>query len=352
MSSAISSAPEYVAARRVLIDALVALRPHLDAMIVIGAQAVYLRTVDRIPHYQPFTPILHARSLSRWITVGVGPADLGGTVSNGPVGPGVLRLTRRMEGGSAGIMPSIWAWGGWCVGKHEGSGFTTDADLVVDPGLLGETPLLGDVMLAAGFTSTNEPGIWVRRIKHPDFHDGIAVPVDLIVPARIAPKAGRRGARLPGGHGNRAARKTPGVEGALVDHSPCLVPALDPGDGRGLVVNVAGAAALVVAKAHKLGERLATPSRLVAKDAGDLYRLFEATAMTEMAATTRRLLADERSAATTMQALDYLIRLFGTPRSPGVELAAGALADVADPATVSGLVVGYTRDLDNAVRNG
>ena len=46
---------EYVAARRVLLDALVALKPHIDAVIVIGAQAVYLRTQDRMPHYQPFT---------------------------------------------------------------------------------------------------------------------------------------------------------------------------------------------------------------------------------------------------------------------------------------------------------
>ncbi len=42
-------------ARRVLLDALTGLRPHLDAFVLIGAQAVYLRTVDRIPGYQPYT---------------------------------------------------------------------------------------------------------------------------------------------------------------------------------------------------------------------------------------------------------------------------------------------------------
>ena len=46
---------EYVDARRVLLDALVGLRPHLDAFVLIGAQAVYLRTIDRLPGYQPFT---------------------------------------------------------------------------------------------------------------------------------------------------------------------------------------------------------------------------------------------------------------------------------------------------------
>lgn len=273
----------YVAARRVLLDALVALQPHMDAVIVIGAQAVYLRTRDRMPNYQPFT---------------------------------------------------------------------TDADLVINPGRLATDPLLGDAMRASGFRATREPGIWIRTFEHPDFDDGIAIPVDLIVPSHVAPRAGRRGARLPGGHGNKAARKTRGVEGALVDHDPLLITALDDTDDRRVVVNVAGAAALVVAKAHKLGERLRTPSRLIAKDAGDLYRLFEATALTRMAATTARLLADERSSDVTRQALAYLTELFRTPSSPGIELATHALADVADASTITALIVGYTRDLVAATRHG
>lgn len=46
---------EYVEARRVLLDALEALRPHLDAVVLVGAQAVYLRTAGRLESYQPFT---------------------------------------------------------------------------------------------------------------------------------------------------------------------------------------------------------------------------------------------------------------------------------------------------------
>lgn len=37
-------APEYVAARRVLLDALGALDEHLDSLILVGAQAVYHHT--------------------------------------------------------------------------------------------------------------------------------------------------------------------------------------------------------------------------------------------------------------------------------------------------------------------
>lgn len=38
--------PEYVLARSVLLDALQALAPHLDAVVLVGAQAVYLHMGD------------------------------------------------------------------------------------------------------------------------------------------------------------------------------------------------------------------------------------------------------------------------------------------------------------------
>ena len=173
----------------------------------------------------------------------------------------------------------------------------------------------------------------------------MTVPVDLIVPAQLAPKAGRRGARLPRGHGKTAARKSDGVEGAVVDFDPFEITSLEEGDNRRIVVNVAGPAALLVAKTHKLGERLKTPQRLMAKDAGDVYRLFDATATADMSVLLDRLLADDRSASATEVALDYLRRLFATPRSPGVELAITALAGVAEEATVATVMTGYTRDL-------
>lgn len=38
--------PLYVMARRALLDALDALRPHLDAVVLVGAQAIYMHTGD------------------------------------------------------------------------------------------------------------------------------------------------------------------------------------------------------------------------------------------------------------------------------------------------------------------
>ncbi len=60
--------------------------------------------------------------------------------------------------------------------------FTTDADLVLNPTLLGPIPPLGEAMLAGGFVLTDEPGIWEARFMRPGFDDEIVVPVDLIVP--------------------------------------------------------------------------------------------------------------------------------------------------------------------------
>jgi hypothetical protein len=268
---------EYVQARRALLDALTALRPHLGAVVLIGAQAVYLRTEGRLPGYQPFT---------------------------------------------------------------------TDADLVLDPGQLADRPLLAVAMTDAAFSFSGEPGIWLWRPPSQDTTAGaLTVPIDLIVPEQIAPKAGRRGARLPGEHGNSAARKSAGVEGALVDHDPIEIAALEPDDIRRIVVNVAGPAALLVAKAHKLGERLQTPNRLIAKDAGDVYRLIEATPLTDVVRLIQRLQADDRSAASTSKAIEYLRALFSTPRSPGIQLAVSALAVAADERTVVDTMTGYTQDL-------
>lgn len=263
---------EYVEARRVLLDVLYALRVHLDAVVLVGAQAVYLRTAGRIEGYQPFT---------------------------------------------------------------------TDADVVLDPTLLGDIPPLREAMEGAGFVLTDEPGIWEARFMRPGFVDEVVVPVDLIVPEELAPKAGRRAARLPGQHGKTTARKSPGLAGAVVDNGPVDLVSLEGGDPRTTTVNVAGYGALLVAKLHKLGDRLATPQRLQAKDAGDIYRLFDAIDPDEMTALLQVLLKDRRSSGTTSKALVYLDQLFTTGSAVGVDLAVEALRGVLPQSTVSAALTSY-----------
>ena len=267
---------EYVEARRVLLDVITALTPHLRAVILVGAQAVYLRTEGRMAGYQAFT---------------------------------------------------------------------TDADVVLDPTQLDPTPSLADAMTRAGLTLTDEPGIWEARFNRPGFAEEIVVPVDLIVPEELASKAGRRAARLPDGHGKTTARKSAGLAGAVVDFSPIEIGALEAEDPRRLSVNVAGYGALLVAKLHKLGDRLATPQRLQAKDAGDVYRLFDAIAPDEMAAILTDLLGDERSRDTTAKALTYFDELFAARSSVGVRLAVDALRALLPEETVAAATLAYATEL-------
>jgi len=164
-------------------------------------------------------------------------------------------------------------------------------------------------------------------------------------PRKLAPTAGRRAARLPGDHGKTTARKSPGLAGAVVDNGPLDLVSLEGGDLREITVNVAGYGALLVAKLHKLGDRLVTPDRLNAKDAGDIYRLFDAIAPDEMAGLLSTLFSDSRSSAATSKAVVYLDPLFLSRGRTGTQLAVEALRNVLPEATVIAALTAYADEL-------
>lgn len=145
---------------------------------------------------------------------------------------------------------------------------------------------------------------------------------------------GSTAARL-GVHGKRAARKARGLEAAIIDNAAQEIRAFDPDDPRSFELRVAGPAALLIAKAHKLGERLERPTRLEHKDALDSLRLLRATPTDDLAARFESLLADPRSAETTREAIDYLAALFDTPDAPGSQMAAQAVEGLDDPVAVA-----------------
>ncbi|HEX6686521.1 MAG TPA: hypothetical protein VF062_27365 [Candidatus Limnocylindrales bacterium] len=283
--------PLYLAARQVLLDALGALSRHLDALVLVGAQAIYLHTDD---------------------------AEL-----------------------DIAIAP-----------------FTADADLAVDTRRLPGEPQLAKAMLDAGFSlkiksaGGVEPGSWIRQVDV----DGRprTVPVDLIVPAALADGHGRRDARLPA-HGERAARWANGLEAAVIDNAPMRILSLEPhADAREATVKVASVAALLIAKCHKIHERLdqdpPRPVRIKSKDAGDVIRLMRgSTTPSEIGATLALLSQNSTAGASVVIGFDYLRKLFEYPRSPGVTLAAdalrGALTEeevrVVAPEFVSGVVGSY-----------
>lgn len=257
---------EYVLARSVLLDALEALAPHLDAVILVGAQAIYLHTGD---------------------------ADLN-------------------------IPPT-----------------TTDADLALAPNKLGDSPLLEDAMQAAGFVLAADPGAWRGRM-------GVAI--DLMVPEALSGRRSRRSARLPI-HGDRVARRTTGLEAAIVDNEPRELTALDPSDGRRVRVRVAGPAALLVAKVIKIEERRDQPQRQELKDGLDVLRILQAVPTEELAQRLQELTDHALAGEVTRQAVEVL-RGDGTdPNGQIASLAARAVGVLENPDTIAASVVALVDDL-------
>ncbi|MFE3542412.1 GSU2403 family nucleotidyltransferase fold protein [Nocardia sp. NPDC059177] len=261
--------------RTALLDALDALAEHRAAVIVVGAQAVYMHTGD--------------------LTI---------------------------------ALPEM----------------TKDSDVAINPLVLRDDPRLEVAMTAAGFVPNlnQQPGSWVN--PH-------GIPVDLMVPEYLAGPGGRqaRSARIPP-HGKRAARRARGLEAALIDHREVVDREFVDGDTRALVANVAGPAALIVAKCHKIAERIQQPSRLNDKDAHDVYRLLAACDPTRVAESFAVLLGEEISRDVTTEAVTHLSQLFAAEvDAVGAAMAGRAEEGFGEPEYVSRAVCLLARELLAAI---
>lgn len=224
---------------------------------------------------------------------------------------------------------------------------TSDCDISLDPSKLGEEPHLEELMEKAGMKRGNNPGDW-RTSRKLSSQENVEVAVDLMVADSVGggkPKS--RGARL-GFHGKLAARKTLGLEGALIDNEVVKIGALSAKDTREVEVKVAGPTALLVAKLHKIHERK-DHRREVSKDALDVLRLLSIRSSKENVGVIKRLLNDERSRDATRTALGYLKAHCSTERSYVPQLAQQA-AGVGNPG-ISRACARYAsillRDLEN-----
>jgi len=268
----------YVAARRVLLDALEAIKPHLSALVLVGAQAVYI----------------HA-----------GEADLA-------------------------VAP-----------------YTTDGDLALDPARLEPKPLLEVSMERAGFSlREGAVGIWQESVDV----EGVTrtVTVDLLVPESMG-GPGRRAARIPP-HAKRVARKVAGLEGAMVDRDLHKIGALDPSDKRQFELMVAGPAALIVAKVHKITDRQGDDDRMSDKDALDVYRLLRAVPTQDLAQRFRRLLAESLSRRVAEAARTQLPQLFGRINAPGTQMAVRAAHPLENGETLAASLAALMEDLLRALQ--
>ncbi len=221
---------------------------------------------------------------------------------------------------------------------------TKDADLALDPRRLGTDPLIEAAMMRAGFyqDAGGQPGAWLSV-------EGI--PVDLMVPESLAGSGGKqaRAARIPP-HAHTAMRRARGLEAAVVDCAEMTVSALDPSDGRVRTVKVAGPAALLVAKTHKIAERVGDPTRLNDKDAHDVYRLLQSQETQLLARDLRTLRENDVSRECTEYALERIEVLFASgPDAPGAAMAGRAEEGVGDPDVVSTATALLAADLLTAL---
>ncbi len=243
--------PAFSAAREILLDVLATLSVYpSSAIIVVGAQAVYLRTAMIIIDAAPFT---------------------------------------------------------------------IDSDIAIDPRIIPETPSLRALLEDHGYVlRDNQPGLY--SAPHLEPHISEAANVDIIVPELFAADAGRRNANLQY-DGSRAARRTAGLEIALYDNSPLDVGSFASPHRVLHNVHVAGRAALLVAKAHKLGDHIEDPTRpMKAKDALDVYRLLAASPAGEIAGTLRSHAGKPNVDTVIVQAVTFLRKLFATADAPGSRL--------------------------------
>jgi len=248
--------PLYIAARRSLLDCLDALSDHRRALVLVGAQAIYVR---------------------------LGEADIA-------------------------VAP-----------------FTKDADVMLEPALLATEPTIKEAMESAKFTAADQPGTWISPA---------GIPVDLLVAAAVAGGgASHRGARLPEPHGRQVARRVKGLEGALIDSDTISIGALEPADARAHDIRVAGPAALLVSKLHKIGERAATPSRLNDKDAYDVFRILRGTETADLAMRFKALENDDTCSSIANEALEYARQNFGAVNGTGIEMLQRAVRGLGEDET-------------------
>jgi hypothetical protein len=142
-------------------------------------------------------------------------------------------------------------------------------------------------------------------------------------------------------------RRSRGLEAVLVDSSKMVIAALDAvADTREFEVAVAGPAALLVAKLHKVYDRIDTPSRLDIKDAHDIYRLLRAVETDVLSTVLGHLLVEDLSAQVTREALNHLGELFEKGSDARGSVMAGAAEElVGDPAGVAESVALLAQDL-------
>lgn len=279
-------APEalYIASRRVLLDALYALEDQRDALILVGAQAVYLRSEEANLGVAAFTA----------------DADLG--IDRNLLGDLPL-LERAMEAADFKLSDDP-------ARRQPGQWFRAIE-------VQGEQVLIPVDLLIPGQFSGTSPN---RRSAN-------------------LPPHGRMAVRKVDGLELALADNS-------VVRIRSLDPANDPRTANIKVAGISALLTAKAYKIHdRLADT--TPGRQSNKDAGDVIRLMTTSNPSVVAATFNELLQnpDERIRETAQTGLTYLKDQFGRVRGPGIQMAEHALAGAIPVGRIRGLAPAYIKAL-------
>ena len=229
---------------------------------------------------------------------------------------------------------------------------TRDGDVVLNPVFVAESPKLVDLMSTIGVTpaTADRPGIY-GYTSEADLPWGERTTVDLIVPEAYA-GPGRRAARITGQPG--AVSRARGLELAIWDrHLTTLTTVDEP--AKSIPAHVAGPAALLIAKAHKVHERLqqvtARPDRLRPKDSGDIALLTMIAPAAEAANTMAAGIREHPEIFDAVTAgAAFLVEMYRDPESLPRLQATDALAARFDATTVNDAIETWLADFQHQAR--
>lgn len=273
--------PEYVAARRVLLDALVALQPHGPAVIVAGAQAVYLRTGSADLAIAPFTTDGD---------LALDPSQLGDDPRLGDAMESAGFTLHRHEGGH--LEPGVWER----PTVVDGGDYLIPVDLIV-PEAVAERPGRRSAPLGIHGTrvARRAVGLEAALVDH-----------DPLTIAALEPDDPRQ---------------------VVVE-----------------VAGVCALFVAKAHKLHDrvLAGR---PTRLSDKDAADVFRLMQTADAIRTAATLGQLAVDPVAGQVTQAGLRYLVDLFGRSASDGVAMAVAALQLAVPPERIATVCNGFVANV-------
>lgn len=277
---------ELVLARRVLLDALEALRPHTRSLILVGAQAVYL-TVGEVAGFgaQPTTTdgdlAIDARELADM-------PQLEALMSSAD-----FELSRDEDGQP--VRPGVW-------------------DKRVPE---QDEPIPIDLIVPRALSPAG------RRAARIPPHDRMAAMSTEGLEVALVDHVVRRIEALEPNDARSAEVKVAGPAALVVAKAY---------------------------KLHERTSDPTRARHVRPKDALDVVRIFQATTPSTMATLLSEAIDDETAGSVAEQGVAYLDRLFSSVNSPGTRLAVEGTRDVVDPDIVRQVCTNFTRALLALVR--